>query len=235
MPDADLRILCTRPLQQMLVEKAAANGIGIEVVPFIDTIFIEEKNLQPQITPLLQKSVSAVFTSTNAVRSVARFIGKPQPGWNIYCLSESTKDTVTDCFGASSIIATANDGEGLANILASEKAIDEIVFFCGNIRRNTIPQTLKQHNKTVHEIVVYETKATPIRLSQDYKGIAFFSPSAVDSFFSVNTISPETICYAIGNTTAASILQHTQQNKIQISAIPSGTALIDLIINTIHA
>jgi uroporphyrinogen-III synthase len=51
------------------------------------------------------------------------------------------------------------------------------------------------------------------KIEKTYHGILFFSPSAVQSFFSNNKISDQTILFAIGNTTATEIKKYTN-NKI---------------------
>lgn len=235
MPDSELCILSTRLLAQPLIDKAMAHGIRVDAVPFIDISFTEAEILQAQIQPILTQSATVVFTSSNAVKSVARFLNGAQPDWKIYCLSTATKDAVIGAFGEHSIVATANDGTDLAQLIVANAAINDVVFFCGNLRRNIIPDVLQQQGKTVTEILAYHTVVTPQIIHQTYNGVVFFSPSAVDSFFSVNTIPKETICYAIGKTTADSIKKRAPQNPLQTSVTPSGEAITDLIINTLHA
>ncbi|PZF70807.1 uroporphyrinogen-III synthase [Taibaiella soli] len=235
MPDAELCILSTRLLAQPLIDKALAHGIRVDAVPFIDISFIEAEILQAQIQSILTQSATVVFTSSNAVKSVARFLNGTKPDWKIYCLSTATKDSVVAAFGEQSIMATADDGTALAQLIIANVSVDKVVFFCGNLRRNIIPDVLQQHGKSVTEILAYHTVATPQNIHQTYNGVVFFSPSAVDSFFSVNIIPEETICYAIGKTTADSIKKRVPQNPLQTSVTPSGEAITDLIINTLHA
>jgi uroporphyrinogen-III synthase len=58
-----------------------------------------------------------------------------------------------------------------------------------------------------------------------YDGIAFFSPSAVESFFSINTVPEATRLFAIGETTAASISAYCS-NPVVISDSPEKEALV---------
>jgi len=78
---------------------------------------------------------------------------------------------------------------------------------------------------TVTEIVVYETIVVPHVVKKDYDAILFFSPSAVDSFFSVNKIKRETLFFAIGATTAEAIQQYNH-GKIIVAAQPGKEALM---------
>jgi len=52
-----------------------------------------------------------------------------------------------------------------------------------------------------------------------------FSPSAVDSFFTLNTIDKNTTLFAIGNSTANAIKQQVN-NKIIIADTPGKAALV---------
>ena len=73
--------------------------------------------------------------------------------------------------------------------------------------------------------MVYQTIATAKRVSKHYDGILFFSPSAVDSFFTANTIERNVILFAIGNTTAYAIKQKVN-NKIVVTEQPGKEALV---------
>ena len=61
--------------------------------------------------------------------------------------------------------------------------------------------------------------------SNEYFGILFFSPSAVQSFFSKNKVADKTILFAIGNTTANEIKKYST-NKIIISDEPGKENLV---------
>ena len=65
---------------------------------------------------------------------------------------------------------------------------------------------------TIHE--VYTTKQRPKKIAQQCDGILFFSPSAVHSFFSANTINTSTHCFCIGPTTARAVAQYTNQYSV---------------------
>ncbi len=73
---------------------------------------------------------------------------------------------------------------------------------------------LKDNNVGIEEIIVYKTIETPQLILKKYDGILFFSPSAVQSFFLKNSISPRTKVFAIGNTTANALKLFTQQHVI---------------------
>jgi uroporphyrinogen-III synthase len=77
--------------------------------------------------------------------------------------------------------------------------------------------------------VIYETIETPQVSTEDIDGILFFSPSAVQSFFSVNQLKKETVCFSIGYTTAESVAGFTD-NRIIISEAPSQ----EMILASVH-
>ena len=131
---------------------------------------------------------------------------------------------ISDHFGKDSIVGTAANGEELGDIIIRDK-IKQVVFFCGDQRRDELPEKLKQHNVLMEEAVVYNTIETPVLINKKYDAILFFSPSAVQSFFSINNVDKETQLFAIGSTTAKTIQQYNKNNVV-ISCSPSKENLI---------
>ena len=68
-----------------------------------------------------------------------------------------------------------------------------------------MPSLLSENDIDVNEIEVYQTNMVHHNIEKNYDGILFFSPSAVQSFFSTNKLNNKTILFAIGNTTASTI------------------------------
>jgi len=106
----------------------------------------------------------------------------------------------------------------------------KIIFFCGDQRRDELPAILKDHGIEVEEIVVYKTIPQTIRIDKQYDGIAFYSPSAVDSFFSVNDLNASTIVFSIGLTTSDAIRKYVD-NKIIVTTQPGKENLVNRIID----
>ena len=105
----------------------------------------------------------------------------------------------------------------------------EVIFFCGDQRRDELPGLLKKNKIEVKEIVVYKTIATPKKIEKKYDGILFFSPSAVKSFFQKNKLDKQVMLFAIGNTTADEIKKFSK-NKIVVSDVPAGKLLLQKVI-----
>lgn len=199
-------ILSTGPLPEALVHDAAARNIVLDVVPFIRTKPVVDMAIAARIQELFQNPITAVFTSTNAVMAVAALFQSPMP-WKVYSIGHATAKTVTQLFQIP-ISGTADNGTDLAKVIIRDNT-SEVFFFCGSMRHDALPALLRQANIPVHEIVVYETVETPLPVAQDYDAILFYSPSAAHSFFSINHPGPETLLFAIGNTTKAEVRQHT--------------------------
>jgi len=211
-----IQILCTRPVDDLLIAEANDSNISIDVLSFIDTEPIESEEVQQEIEHALVLTASVVFTSMNAVEAVADILYDDLPRWNIYCIGNTTRELVERNFGKDSIAGTAASATELAELIIAEGETEEVIFFCGDQRRDELPLLLRGNGIEVNEIVVYHTIEVPNRISKEYKGILFFSPSSVKSFFSVNKIHGSTVLFAIGNTTAATIKNYST-NKIIIA------------------
>jgi uroporphyrinogen-III synthase len=204
-------ILSTRPLAASLIDEAAAQGIVIDVQSFIETEAILSVEVQQEIEQAMLQSAAVVFTSMNAVEAVATYldIAEEKPDWTIYCMGQTTQQLVKKYFGEASIGGTGDNATELAELVAEESFTNEVIFFCGDQRRDELPEILRSNDMNVNEITVYHTIPTPQLVKKNYNGVLFFSPSAVDSFFSVNTLNSTTMLFAIGQTTAAAIKKHT--------------------------
>ena len=213
------QILSTRPLHETLLQEAKQAGIDIDEISFIETTPIQSPSLQSEIDEALQQSITAVFTSMNAVEAVADQINGKKPCWKIYCIGTTTQQLVVNYFGQDAIAGTANDAAALAKLIIEDQPKGKLLFFCGDQRRDELPEILQQNSIKLKEIIVYQTTAIQHRIQKLYEGILFFSPSGVESFFSNNQLTDKTILFAIGNTTAKEIKKHSN-NQIVVSDEP---------------
>ena len=103
---------------------------------------------------------------------------------------------------------------------------------CSDRRRNELSEKLIEGGVHVHNLIAYRTEFTPVAIDQLYDGILFFSPSAVDSFLSVNTL--QTVpCFCIGLTTG----NHAKQKGypfVYSPEAPTEDALLKLLTNYFH-
>lgn len=227
MTDHPRRILSTRSLTPALLEQAAGKGILIDTVAFIATEPVVDALLHQQIQQLSRRPIVAVFTSMNAVEAVAQQLGLPAGValWQLYCIGYATQQLVRQYFGEDCIAGTAASASALADTMTQQHDLREVFFFCGNQRRDELPEKLQEKGIRVNEYIVYRTILTPHRVEQIYDGIIFFSPSAVHSFFPVNTLPEDTLLFAIGQTTADTIRTYTS-NRTILSESPEKEALI---------
>ncbi|MDO9373527.1 MAG: uroporphyrinogen-III synthase [Bacteroidota bacterium] len=225
MEQNSINILCTRPLNELLIREAAEEGILIEELPFIQTEPIQSIEVQQEIEQAFQQNVTVVFTSMNAVEAVAYYQEEGAPDWDIYCMGTTTRKLVAQHFGEERIVGTADDAASLAELIVEEDVTAEVIFFCGDQRRDELPDILRGHDVDVNEVTVYQTIALTHKIEKTYHGILFFSPSAVESFFKFNVLPAETILFAIGNTTANTIRKFTK-NKVLISDAPGKDNLV---------
>jgi len=229
MQQSSVHILVTRPVDESVIEQASESGLTIEVIPFIETELLQTVELQQEIEQTLLLTTSVVFTSARAVEAVAAHLDGQEPEWAIYCIGNKTKELVDKYFGAAHVAGYANNATDLAQEIVESIDKDEIIFFCGDQRRQELPMILEQKQIHVEEIVVYQTIQVPRKLKKEYQGILFFSPSAVESFFRMNTIPAKTILFAIGNTTADTIKKYSN-NKILIGDQPGKSTLLEMAI-----
>jgi uroporphyrinogen-III synthase len=221
----NISILCTRPVQQLLVDEALQKGIHIQVIPFIDTEPVVDIDVQQEVEQIALQYATVVFTSMNAVESVITMLDQQVPEWNIYCMGNTTAQLIREYFGEQAITGTGNNAADLAEAIVEADETDEVVFFCGDQRRDELPAKLIEAGIDINEVVVYRTIPLHKKIEQEYHAILFFSPSAVDSYFKLNKVADHTVLFAIGQTTAAAIKRYSN-NKTITATTPGKDELV---------
>ncbi|HVW62568.1 MAG TPA: uroporphyrinogen-III synthase [Puia sp.] len=158
--------------------------------------------------------------------------GEPLP-WKIFCISGATRQRVQELFGEDTIVGTAPSAGKLADVILEpghRHYKGSYFFYCGDLRRRELHDRLyKEAAIYLNEYVVYRTIEMPHKIETPYDGIAFFSPSAVESFFSLNAVPAVTTLFAIGHTTADAIRTHGP-NPVIVSPSPEQATLVRKII-----
>ncbi len=155
----------------------------------------------------------ALVTSRNAAMAI---IGRNIQIENVFCVGDKTATLLLR--NGYNIVETANYGKELAEKLSGGYKDRVLTFFCGDMRRDDIPLILKKNNIEFREIEVYKTHLNPRTFEQEFDGILFFSPSAVQSFMMENeTLNCPAFC--IGTTTSAEAKKYTE--NIIIATQPS--------------
>lgn len=227
MNEPGISILTTRPLAFTTMQKAEEAGIVIDTESLIETHSIVDQGIAEEIRKYATENISVVFTSMNAVEAVIDVLELDgiTPDWTIYSMGGITQQIIKNYFGESEIIANATNSTELAELII-ENEEEEIVFFCGNQRRDELPAMLQESNILLNEVIVYETLEIPVKIAKEYNGILFFSPSAVRSFFSANKLPQSTVLFAIGKTTADA-LKKESTNKIITGEFPNKEQLAE--------
>jgi uroporphyrinogen-III synthase len=223
----EIHILSTKQLDQQLKEDAGSKNILIDERSFINIEPASQEKVKQLIATTGSDAV-VVFTSSNAAEIVGRQVNSIDINWKIFSLGFATRETVSSFFGEKNIAGTADNAGQLSDLIISEDNIKNIIFFCGDKRRDTLPEKLRANGIGVEEKTIYNTIEVPYRINKKYNGIAFFSPSAVRAFFELNTDETGDDFFSIGETTSAEIKKFTKKNVI-VADEPSQRKLLDSI------
>lgn len=227
MINGQIKILSTKILDEGIIQQAASKNIIIDCIPFIQIKTIDTPVLQREITKAIEKNDHIIFTSANAVEAVAKQFNTKQQ-LNVFCISGKTRKAVEENFPGSNIITDAPNGSELAEKIINSK-IKSAVFFCSDKRLNTIPEKLSFENIVLDEIIVYETVITPQRIEKNYEGVLFFSPSGVDSFFSVNTPAKCPVAFSFAGSTYIALQPIIKE--ITVCQTPSEQGMLNAVID----
>jgi uroporphyrinogen-III synthase len=171
-----------------------------------------------------------VLTSITGVKSFLKIAAQLHlniADYVIYCISRGTKE-----YAAASglnIKATALNASSLADEVLKDNDVKAVTHVSSNLRREELSDKLTLAGVKVHDITAYRTEFTPIVIEASYDALVFFSPSAVDSFLTMNPLQ-QVPCFCIGKTTADYARQKGYQETYMAEA-PSEDFLLQSIIN----
>ena len=193
-------------------------------ISLIEEDFIETKIKNFELSKV---NDNLIFTSQNAVQSVLQHPKCNElKSKNVFSVGMKTKDLLTE--SGFNVVAYTGYASDLAEIISLIYSKESYTFFSGNLRRDVLPNTLKENGITFNEIEVYETNITSKKITNKLDGILFFSPSAVESYLKLNTIKEE-MCFCIGETTAEA-LENKKIKNIIIADKPTVENVIDEVI-----
>lgn len=199
-----IKILSTKILLDNQKEALVSANFNVIEADFIRT--------ESQPFQLNEINDNLIFTSQNAVQS---FLLNPKSAElktkNVFCVGLKTKILLSE--NGFNVIAYTGYAEDLAEIITLIYANESYTFFSGNLRRDTLPEALKEAKIKFNEIKVYDTILTPQKIKTVVEAILFFSPSGIESYLKENTIKKE-ICFCIGTTTASALEGITKNIKI---------------------
>ncbi|MEJ1221598.1 uroporphyrinogen-III synthase [Sediminicola sp. 1XM1-17] len=191
-------ILSTKILS--LAQKERLLNAGIAVVSY-DAITIAFADFSMD-----NSFQNLIFTSQNAVMAFLENISKEK---NVdlsllkcFCVGEKTAALLEE--NGLKVVEIANYGAELAETIIKSHKNESFLFLCGNLRRDELPNRLRENNIPCKEITAYATRLNPKKFDRHFDGVLFFSPSGVESYLTANTIGNST-AFCIGTTTAAAL------------------------------
>lgn len=203
------RILSTKKLEEPQKELLLNADVS-----FVEADFIKPESIEFKCPPHI---TNAIFTSKNAVKAVLK---KDVQIDNCFCVGDKTGALLEK--KGFTVLEKAYQAKALAEKIINNHADKGFVFFCGDKRREELPEFLKKHNMDLQEIEVYKTQLNSKQIEGNFDGVMFFSPSAVQSFVLRNEFENMT-AFCIGKTTQAEAKKYTNNiitaNKASIENV----------------
>ncbi|MFT4848633.1 MAG: uroporphyrinogen-III synthase [Sediminicola sp.] len=148
-----------------------------------------------------------IFTSQNAVKAFfSHHNCNSSEIEKAFCVGEKTKSLLEE--NGQKVTNMMNNAQELADFIKINYQHDTFHFFCGSLRRDEIPSTLKKENITLFEVKTYETALKTSKIERKVDGILFFSPTGVRGFCIENEIEASA-AFCIGKTTSSEVKKHT--------------------------
>jgi uroporphyrinogen-III synthase len=171
-----------------------------------------------------------VLTSITGVKSflqIAAQLHLNSLDFVIYCISRGTKEYAAA--NGLTIKSTGINAAALADEILKDAEVKAVTYVSSNLRRNELTDKLSKAGVKVHEVTAYRTDFTPLLVNASYDALVFFSPSAVDSFLSCNSLQ-QVPCFCIGKTTG-DYARLKGYHTMYTAEAPSEDFLLQTIIN----
>lgn len=229
-----IHVLTTKFLIESEIKRLVNAGLTCSYMPYIEIKSKDDQQTILKVKKIFEESNDQtlfVFTSMNALRFMflaQKYNGKYLGKIKVACIDGLTYQNSLNFFKADNIVIRAANAAALGEQI-SKSNFNHIIHFCGNISLGDVSDALSVSNKKSDRVVVYETVLTPHKARAVYDGILFFSPSAVESYYSVNEPDEKSVCFAIGATTSKEILKH-HSNKMVVCNKASQSEMITQVI-----
>lgn len=223
-------IFSTRSLDDTLSAKLENAGMTFDQMDFIkvDLNFDQDSFHKTLNNP---NSQARIFTSKNSVYSLKKL--KEDKGFELDSKKNFTVGVkATEMLKEFGINANARAGNAisLAQIIARNKDVKAVDFFCGNKSLDDLPEYLESKGITVNKEIVYQTDLVHhIVETESFDGVIFLSPSAVYSFFKKNKLKPDVPAFCIGATTSEAVHFRCDNRRIEADE-PTIQSVVDKVI-----
>ncbi|XP_028172724.1 uroporphyrinogen-III synthase-like [Ostrinia furnacalis] len=200
----------------------AFTDCNYEVI-FVEPLQFKYINTEELKEKLQQKYDGLILTSPRAIEAVSKCWDPSKfVSWNArktYTVGDVSRQKITLMLGLEALGATSGNAENLAKIICNENPkSSKFLFPCGNLRSETLPNTLESAELSVDAVVAYETVENEnlqqelVELNESEEEpycLVFFSPSGCEyvhrrlkTFSNKLSSIPH---FAIGNSTAHKI------------------------------
>jgi uroporphyrinogen-III synthase len=197
-----VNILSTRVLENDIISSLDKNRVNV-----IQKDFIKTKSLSFNKQELLT-NINWIVTSKTALKIILNTYNIAQlKSINFFSVGRQTTNLIVE--NQLKVIEWANYSENLAQKIIKNHHTKHFFFIGGEMRRGEINSYLKDHDIQLSEWIVYTTTLSPNEIKEPIDGLMFFSPSAVQSFVKMNSISNQQL-FCIGNTTAKEAKKYSQ-------------------------
>ncbi|NLP56779.1 hydroxymethylbilane synthase [Lutibacter sp. B1] len=205
--EKDILVYSTKTLSQDQTSELSSK-IGISMSDFIT---VRSNRLKPKVVKNTLQNV--IFTSQNSVEALLHNFSALELDFKtIYCVGRRTKKLIEKRIGK--VAHIENSAEKLAKYLVKNLKEKEITFFCGDKRRDELPDILSKNYIKVNEVECYKTTLTPKKIQEKYNGILFYSPTGIESFLKENKAGSDIVVFCIGETTATEAKKYFKNVKV---------------------
>lgn len=215
-------------------------NIKIDFRPFIQVESVPLKDFRKQKINILDHT-AIIFTSRNAVDNFFRICNELKiempADMKYFCISEQAAYYLQKyiVIRKRKIFTGYRTASDLIEILKKHKN-EKYLFPCSDIRKDDIPEFLKENDYQYSEAIMYRTVASDLSDLEDvyYDIIAFFSPSGINSLY-INFpdfVQGKTRIAAFGPTTAKAVREADLILDIEapLPNAPSMTGALELYI-----
>lgn len=179
------RVLTTRAVSEQEQQLAREWNIELSVCPLLVYRLVDPDPSDLQ-SLFRDPGDGWVFTSRNGVAGYLALAERRQ--WNhrippVFAIGQATAERLQGVT-EQSVIAAGGTAVELADRIAEEQGVRQVVHFCGNRRRPELARRLDEHGIRVREVVVYRTEERDDVQAPEHPAgfVLFYSPSAVQAF-----------------------------------------------------
>lgn len=166
---------------------ASKYAVAVDFRKFIQIEGVPFKEFRKEKIDLLERT-AVIFTSRNAVDHFFRICEEAKTempsDMKYFCISEQTANYLQKYITVRKrkLYVGSKTAKDLIEILKKHNG-EKFLFPCSDIRKDDIPNFLKENNIDYKEAVLYKTVSSDLSDLQNvnYDIIAFFSPSGVNS------------------------------------------------------